>query len=113
MENEKKLPPVTLSTPSQTLSDDEVWPDPWGGGFWPPRIIMDTRVPLGDMWFMQHGKIVGIMRNGRRECDFANNECELGLGHPGDHLVPMDYEARGPRRLWGVFSQDGRLLRTI
>lgn len=80
------------------------------------RLITDERVPLGEVWSCdpESGKITKFT-NLRRECQFDNNHCQLGLGHPGDHLirVPADVLLPPAQQRYWVVDDASRILRTV
>jgi hypothetical protein len=119
------LQPLALTTPSANYrpdpDDDILKPEPKYP--WEMPIITDERVPLGEISLYGPDSCVHKIINLRRECDRElwiettagtwreshRVECELGLGHPGEHLV------KAPHGLPGYLIVDdaGHILRRI
>jgi hypothetical protein len=78
----------------------EVFPGVLGG-----LVIADDSVPLGEIWYadLKNRKTIKLM-NLRRECPFDENNCQLGMGHDGPHLVcvPVTAGTRCAERYWVV-----------
>lgn len=103
------LPPPSTNPSAESDILRDVAP---GGQLYPwANLILDERVPLGEVWIRQPNGRIDKLVSLRRECPFDNNNCQLGMGHPGHHLVPWDFNDW--KRGWAVISQEGAFLRVI
>jgi hypothetical protein len=79
------------------------------------RVITDPRMPVdrvGLVYQNHDGELQALTITGlRHDCDYP--WCQLSLGHPGDHIVPLDVNDDSPKRLLVIISQDGNVLRCV
>jgi hypothetical protein len=74
-----------------------------------PPLVLDDRVPLGEIWLTRGDGRIEKLGNWNRECGQGKvGGCELGLGHPGPCL---GFGPRGEYLVWEPVT--GRLLREI